>query len=85
MAIGFKTQTRTRHITISQWVCNSQTSRAAEIMTLDVTKSNAQIRFQPHQPVPQILIPFYTCIFFERDPVVPREEKIIFRSQELIE
>ncbi|KAJ5159091.1 uncharacterized protein N7500_008742 [Penicillium coprophilum] len=84
VAIGVNLHTKRPEITIDQWEWSSQTSRPTNRTHFIVSrKSDGAVYFDPHHPLPQLIIPFESL--FRRSAQINSERDIVIETQELVE
>ncbi|KAJ5822630.1 hypothetical protein N7447_004970 [Penicillium robsamsonii] len=84
VAIGVNLHTKRPEITIDQWEWSSQTSRSINRTHLTISrKSDGAVYFDPHHPLPQLVIPFESL--FRRPAQINGERDIVIGTQELVE
>ncbi|OQE80939.1 hypothetical protein PENNAL_c0043G04560 [Penicillium nalgiovense] len=84
VAIGVNLHTKRPEITIDQWEWSSQTSRPINRTHLTISrKSDGAVYFDPHHPLPQLVIPFESL--FRCPAQINRERDIVIGTQELVE
>lgn len=76
--------TKRPEITIDRFEWSSEISRPINTTHFTIRrKSNGAVYFDPHHPLPQLVIPFES--FFRRPAEDNRERDIVFGTQELVE